>query len=99
MNANITLALTAYITACANGARFPSTAAYGRTLGFELGKRYAKVFAVDTSFSRSVVAFVDMATGDIYKPASWKGPAKGVRGNVMTFAHTTTVKLDLVEVA
>lgn len=30
----------------------------------------------------SVVAFVDKVTGDIYKPASWKVPAKGIRGNV-----------------
>lgn len=30
----------------------------------------------------SVVAFIDKLTGDIYKPASWKVPAKGIRGNV-----------------
>lgn len=30
----------------------------------------------------SVVAFIDKVTGDIYKPASWKVPAKGIRGNI-----------------
>jgi hypothetical protein len=29
--------------------------------------------------SRSVHAFVDKKTGQIYKSASWKSPAKGVR--------------------
>lgn len=54
----------------------------------EMGKRYAKVFAVeihDTEPSRNnrrIVAFVDIATGDIFKPASFKAPAKHARGNV-----------------
>ena len=30
----------------------------------------------------SVVAFIDKESGDIFKPASWRTPAKGVRGNV-----------------
>ena len=29
--------------------------------------------------SRSVHAFVDKKTGEVYKSASWKSPAKGVR--------------------
>jgi hypothetical protein len=29
--------------------------------------------------SRSVHAFVDKQTGQVYKSASWKAPAKGVR--------------------
>jgi hypothetical protein len=29
--------------------------------------------------SRSVHAFVDKQTGEVYKSASWKAPAKGVR--------------------
>ena len=31
------------------------------------------------SQSRSVHAFVDKKTGELYKAASWKSPAKGVR--------------------
>lgn len=30
----------------------------------------------------SVYAFIDRTTGDIYKPASAKAPAKGIRGNL-----------------
>lgn len=48
---------------------------------FELGRRYARVFRRDGS-GRQVYAFVDMTFGDIYKPASWKAPAKGVRANI-----------------
>lgn len=32
----------------------------------------------------AVVAFIDKLTGDIFKPASWAAPAKGVRGNVLS---------------
>jgi len=32
--------------------------------------------------SQSVDAFVDKNTGDVYKPASWNAPAKGVRYNL-----------------
>jgi len=50
------------------------------------GRKYAKVvqeYADDSLGSGlSVHSFVDKATGDIYKPASWKAPAKGVRFNL-----------------
>ena len=32
--------------------------------------------------SRSVVAFIEKTTGDVYKPAGWQAPAKGVRYNL-----------------
>lgn len=46
------------------------------------GRRYDKiVHAADhpTINSRSVYAFMDRATGDLYKAQSWSSPAKGVR--------------------
>lgn len=50
------------------------------------GKRYAKLcdkLVVNGKIiSNSVHCFVDIATGDIYKAASWSTPAKGVRGNI-----------------
>jgi hypothetical protein len=49
---------------------------------FELGHRYARVFT-QVGVGRSVYAFVDLSTGDIFKPRSWKGPAKGVRANIL----------------
>jgi len=44
---------------------------------YSKGKRYMKVI-----HDNSIVAFVDISTGDIYKPASWSKPAKHVRGNI-----------------
>lgn len=45
----------------------------------ESGKKYHKIILVDGGGSRSVHAFVDKKTGEVYKSASWKSPAKGVR--------------------
>ena len=45
----------------------------------ETGKKYHKVVFIDGGGSRSVHAFVDKQTGEVYKSASWKAPAKGVR--------------------
>ena len=58
---------------------------FGRTLSAEPGKRYVRIVGTD-GVSRSAVAFIDQ-NGDIYKPAGWKGPAKGVRGNVFAIAE------------
>ena len=44
----------------------------------ETGKKYHKI-VMDANGSRSVHAFVDKKTGELYKSASWKSPAKGVR--------------------
>jgi len=45
----------------------------------ETGKKYHKVIMVDGGSSRSVHCFIDKQTGEVYKSASWKSPAKGVR--------------------
>ena len=50
----------------------------------ESGRKYHKIIMVidngpDRSPSRSVHAFVDKKTGQIYKSSSWKSAAKGVR--------------------
>ncbi len=45
----------------------------------ETGKKYHKIIMIDGGGSRSVHAFVDRKTGELYKSASWKSPAKGVR--------------------
>ena len=57
---------------------------------FELdssGRKYHKIWEVinrdgDSSPTRSCHAFVDKKTGGVYKAASWKAPAKGVRFNL-----------------
>ena len=52
----------------------------------ESGKKYHKVIMVDGGSSRSVHAFVDKNTGEVYKSASWKSPAKGVRYDLRLIA-------------
>ena len=54
------------------------------TFKMELGRKYWKLNQVDydangEEFSGGVHAFVDRNSGDVYKPASWKAPAKHVR--------------------
>jgi hypothetical protein len=44
----------------------------------ESGHKYHKIIMNDGT-QRSVHAFVDRKTGEVYKSASWKSPAKGVR--------------------
>ena len=44
----------------------------------ETGRKYHKVI-MNVNGSRSVHCFIDKKTGEVYKSASWKTPAKGVR--------------------
>ena len=62
---------------------------------FELdrpGKRFVRI--VMCSPSRSVHAFVDLATGDLLKAAGWKAPAKGARGNILTDQESVRARWD-----
>ena len=45
----------------------------------ESGRKYHKIIMECEDGSRSVHAFVDKKTGEVYKSASWRGPAKHVR--------------------
>ena len=45
------------------------------TFTMEFGRKYIKVIQDNTS----VHAFIDKKTGEVYKPAGWKSPAKIVR--------------------
>ena len=46
---------------------------------FETGRKCHKIIMVTEDDSRSVHAFIDKKTGELYKAASFKAPAKGVR--------------------
>ena len=52
------------------------------TFSVESGRKYHKII-MDADGSRSVHAFVDRKTGEVYKPASFKSPAKHVRFNLL----------------
>ena len=45
----------------------------------ESGRKYHKIIMITEQDNRSVHAFVDKKTGELYKAASYKAPAKGVR--------------------
>jgi hypothetical protein len=43
------------------------------------GRKYHKIFMCINGSRDSIHAFIDKKTGEVYKPASLKAPAKGVR--------------------
>jgi hypothetical protein len=45
-------------------------------------RKYYKIIQVG-QYQRSVHAFIDKKTGDVYKPAGWNGPAKIARFNLV----------------
>ena len=54
--------------------------------------KYAKVVATETypeqeARDQGVHSFVSLTTGEIFKPASWKAPAKHARGNIFDEDH------------
>ena len=61
---------------------------YKFVFGHNIGKTYIKIWIGEVWFNhsedilhKSVFCFVDKE-GNIYKPASWQVPAKGIRGNI-----------------
>lgn len=66
--------------------------AYAPEFSVEEGRKYFKVI-MSTSGSRSVHAFVDQ-DGNVYKPASFKAPAKGVRYNLLQDPETCYQKAE-----
>ena len=53
----------------------------GYDLTYKRGRRYDKLIKL-TRNQRSVWGFVERSTGDILKAASWRAPAKTLRGNI-----------------
>ena len=68
----------------------------GSTLDYNFAiqetRKYYKVIMVNNQ--RSVHAFVDKNNGDLYKAASWKAPAKGVRYNLVEDIEKLKVMAD-----
>ena len=53
------------------------------TFTIETARKYHKIIMTTGGGNRSIHAFVDVKTGDVYKAASFKTPAKGVRFNLL----------------
>ena len=49
----------------------------------ESGRKYHKLIMETEAGSRSVHAFIDKRFGHVYKPASFKAPAKHIRYNLL----------------
>ena len=65
--------------------RFPNLTV--PTITVKYGRKYAKLIRESSTGARgttqkSVYGFVDAHTGDIYKAATWRAPAKHVRGSI-----------------
>lgn len=57
------------------------------------GTKFYKVI-VERSHSRSVHAFIDRTTGQLFKPASWHAPSKTTNYNIVTDFDTLEQAID-----
>jgi len=69
---------------------------FGTILTYEVAKKYIKVYRLDVykgeiREGRSVFMFIDKETGAVYKPASYKAPAKGIRFFIESLAENPEV--------
>ena len=53
------------------------------TFTVETARKYHKIIMTTHGKNRSIHAFVDVKDGSVYKPASFRAPAKGVRYNLL----------------
>jgi hypothetical protein len=60
------------------------------TLVFTAGRKNVKILRQETN-GRSVWTFIEIATGNILKPATFNAPAKHARGNIFQPETWTTV--------
>jgi hypothetical protein len=70
-----------YWNECLNQIR-EGTYNFNFNMEIEQGKKYLKLVMVRHT-DRSVHCFIDKNSGEVYKAASWKSPAKGVRYNLL----------------
>jgi hypothetical protein len=65
--------------------KFPIKNAWDRQYKVVAGRRYDKVvtFSAANPLGMAAEAFIDPENGDMFKPAGWSGPAKGVRYNLV----------------
>lgn len=56
----------------------------GYQFSAEPGRKFVKIIQSYKGSGRSVHSFVNLANGDVYKPATWKAPVKDARYNLFT---------------
>ncbi len=75
-----------YVTAINNQLKTGQFAKMHKERGTEFkakkAKRFWRIEQWEMGRAGSIHAFIEVETGDIYKPAGWKAAAKGARGNV-----------------
>jgi len=82
-------------------ARKSATEHFGYKFLIEPGRKYFKIIQYGTydgeirHDGRSVHAFVNKTTGDLYKAASWAQPAKGARYNLFTDMEKLRAQADV----
>ena len=82
--------------------RKSATEHFGYKFLIEPGRKYFKIIQygtrngeIEPEGQRSVHAFVDKTTGDLYKAASWAQPAKGARYNLFTDMEKLRAQADV----
>ena len=63
------------------------------TVELEYGRKYIKVVH-NFGHQRLVHSFVDRSNGNVFKPAGWAKPAKGVRANLVTGLADLLLRVD-----
>ena len=83
----ITPAISRYIT------RLQELFDDGTVVEVDTGRRFIKIVE-RTKWQRSVHAFIEIATGNLYKAATFKAPAKDVRYNLVADMDMLQWKID-----
>jgi len=60
---------------------WPKCEANWTNLGFTKGNKYYRLFTTYSGQGKSAYCFID-TEGNIFMAASWKAPAKGIRGTI-----------------
>ena len=66
------------------------------TFAAQTGQKYIKIIQrVMSNTGGGVHAFITIENGDLFKPASYNAPAKGIRGNIITGWEALENKIDI----
>lgn len=81
MDSKFKTALESHIAGCQKLIDAAGTV-YPEALVYKNNRKYIKVIVTTDGKYRNAFSFIDKATGNILKAASWNAPAKHARGNI-----------------